>query len=92
LDINLSRSGEQNMVLFTRLLELPEFKMMSGTALAFKGALEDELVRLWAQAAPRARYPRIFKLYRRSGLPMAYTGVEASRHRSETDDKTSDDP
>ena len=40
IDINLSQSAGRNMMLFTRLLELPEFTMTGGTALAFTGALE----------------------------------------------------
>ena len=53
--------------------------MTAGAALAFAGEMFDQLVRIWAQTAPHERYRRIFKLYRRKGVPMAYADVARPR-------------
>jgi hypothetical protein len=49
-------------LIFSRLLELPEFAMTGGAALAFPRESEAELMRRWAQSMPRERYRWIFKL------------------------------
>jgi hypothetical protein len=74
-DISLSRSRKPGVVMFTRLFELPEFAMTGGAALLFKAALEANVVRLWAETAPGARYGEIFKLHRRRGVPITYASV-----------------
>jgi hypothetical protein len=78
-DINFSKSPVQDVVLFSRLLELPEITMTAGAALAFQGEMETQLARIWVQTVPRERYRRIFKLYRRQGVPMAYADVARPR-------------
>jgi len=75
-DIGFSQSPIQRAVLFTRLLELPEFTMTGGAALVFEAALEAQILKLWAKAAPGAGYGQIFKLHRRRGVPISYATVE----------------
>jgi hypothetical protein len=81
-DINFSKSRVHGAVLFSRLLELPGVTMTSGAALAFQRDMEAQLARLWTQTVPRERYRRIFKLYRRKGVPMAYADVAKPRRDS----------
>jgi hypothetical protein len=87
-DINFSKSPIQGAVLFSRLLELPEFTMTGGAALAFEGEVEAQAVRLWAQTVPRERYRRIFKLHRRKGVPMVYADVARRRRANKTADQS----
>ncbi len=90
-DINFSQSPVQGAVFFTRLLELPEFTMTGGAALVFEAAMQAKVSRLWAQSVPRERYRRIFKLHRRSGVPIAYASVEGQTRASQGDDATETD-
>jgi hypothetical protein len=87
-DINFSKSPVLGAVLFSRLLGLPEFTMTSGAALAFEAEMEAQLVRMWAQTLPRERYRRIFKLYRRQGVPMAYADVAKPRRGNKAADQS----
>jgi hypothetical protein len=79
-DINFSRSPVQSAVLFTRLLELPEFSMTGGAALVFEAAWQAEVLRAWSQTAPGLRYRRIFELQRRAGIQLTYAEVEQDRN------------
>jgi hypothetical protein len=87
-DINFSKSRVHGAVLFSRLFELPGVTMISGAALAFQGEKEAQLVRLWTQALPRERYRRIFKLYHRTGVPMAYADVAKPRRGGKAADQS----
>ena len=87
LDISFSQSSVLGALLFTRLLELPAFTMTGGAALVFEAGLETQLIRLWAQAAPRERYRWIFKLHRRSGIPIAFAGVGLGRRHDQAGDE-----
>jgi hypothetical protein len=90
-DINFSQSPLQGAVFFTRLLELPDSTMTGGAALMFEAAMQSKVSRLWAQSVPHERYPRIFKLHRRSGVPMAYASVEVQTRASQGDAATETD-
>ena len=68
-------------MIFSRLLELPEFAMTGGAALAFPRESEAERMQRWAQSMPRERYRWIFKLYRRSGVRVTYAD-DGSRGRA----------
>lgn len=85
-DINFSQSPVLGAVLFSRLLEFPDFTMTGGAALAFASEMQARVVRIWTRTVPRERYRRIFKLHRRQGVPMVYADVaERPRGRKAAD-------
>jgi hypothetical protein len=91
MDLNLSRTGTDNYLLFFRPITLGSLRMTSGVAFVFPSHLESKLLERWRelqthgsrnkrqqpQPTSLLRYAAFFKLSKRVGLEMRFEDVGA---------------
>jgi len=89
MDLNLSRTGTDNYLLFFRPITLGSFSMTSGVAFVFPSHLESKLLEQWQelqahgshnkrqepQPTSLLRYAAFFKLSKRVGIEMRFEDV-----------------
>jgi hypothetical protein len=76
IDINFSQSMMGDIVLFFRPIEFSEFTTTSGISFVFSGDMKAELKEKWHQwknLSSAEKYAKIFRLYKRKGIPTSYT-------------------
>ena len=75
-DINFSQSIIENVIVFFRPTELPEFTTTSGVSFVFPADMEIELKEKWDEwesLGSAKRYANVFRLYKSQGMPTLYT-------------------
>ena len=80
MDVSFSQTASPGMLLFFRLVPMPQFFMTSGVSFVFSSKSENQIVKKYKKLMDKLaghtdsmkRFIAFFQLYKKHGLPVNY--------------------